>query len=70
MKILGNRLNQGKPALITAGFFGRFQSARFQQRGAPSCIGRHAGAEVGLDLHLEVALELLGQFAVLAFLRE
>ena len=58
------RLQPGKSAAVPAGLFSGLHAARFQKRGTAGLSRRHSGANVALDLHREVALELLGQVTV------
>ena len=43
---------------------GLLHSARLDQRRAPRLAGRHAAAEVAIDLHLEMALQFLAQLPI------
>jgi hypothetical protein len=38
-------------------------ATQFHHRDSFGFLGRHAGADVVLDMHLQMALELVGEFA-------
>ena len=62
--VLRQVLDEGHSAALAVVLPGRFQAAQFQDRIPPRRLGRHAGPHVVLDVHLQVAFQLLRKRAI------
>jgi hypothetical protein len=67
-EVAENRLDERKSAAVAAALLRCFEASGFQERFAAGLLGAHPGAQVVLDLHPEVALQLLRQLTILAAL--
>jgi hypothetical protein len=63
-KILSSDLEKRESAAGAVGFLGGFDAAKFQEGLAAGFGGRQAGAEVVVDMELEVGFDFIGEVAV------
>jgi hypothetical protein len=69
-EILLSDFEKGETAAITIGFLGGFDAAEFQEGLAAGFGGRQAGAEVVVDVQLQVGFDFFGEFAIVGGLME
>jgi hypothetical protein len=63
-EVLGEFVDDADAPGVAALFFNLLNAAQFDERLAARICGRHPGAEVILNVHLEMALKLLGHLAL------
>ena len=67
-EVLEQGFEKGETASVSIIFLGLFQATQFQQRRAPRLFRGHARTQVVLNVHREVALQLIRQLAIAAVL--
>ena len=64
--VLQEIFDEGEGVALAINLSRRFQAAELQDRLAARFGGSHSGAEVVVDVHLEMAFEFVGEFALAA----